>query len=418
VTAGRTSRARAAAVEQRQPGRRVDHAGDQAEAPSVRRPGIRFEGVTKRFGAFEAVKPLDLDIAPGSFVALLGPSGCGKTTTLRMLAGLEAPTDGSIFIGDRDVTGLQPKDRDVAMVFQNYALYPHLSVRDNIAYPLKVRRVRKEAREQVIGRVAGALGLAEALDRRPKELSGGQRQRVALARAIVRQPAAFLMDEPLSNLDAKLRVQMRAELKHLQRELGITTIYVTHDQVEATTMADVVVVMNRGRLEQRATPQVLYEQPATTFVAGFIGSPPMNLLAVRGERDGLRLQSDGSLLPLAFDTLRRLQAPTDGRRLVLGVRPERVLASAQQGGVPATVFAVQPLDHELLVTFAVGDGDQLVGRYRAGDAFAMDERRSIGLDGDRLHLFDEESGLSLAGPPSPPHGEAERPPLLAAQPPR
>jgi|SRR5215218_6200600 len=383
--------------------------------PNVR-PGIRFEGVAKRFGAFEAVKPLDLEIAPGSFVALLGPSGCGKTTTLRMLAGLETPTEGRIHIGDRDVTDLQPKDRDIAMVFQNYALYPHLSVRDNIAYPLKVRRMRKDAREQVVVRVADALGLDEALDRRPKELSGGQRQRVALARAIVRQPAAFLMDEPLSNLDAKLRVQMRAELKHLQRELGITTIYVTHDQVEATTMADVVVVMNGGRLEQRATPQVLYEQPATTFVAGFIGSPPMNLIDVTSERDGLRVTSDGSLLPLAGDTLRRLQAPTDGRPLVLGVRPECVLAPVQQSGIPATVFAVQPLDHELLVTFAIGEGDLLIGRYRAGEAFAMGERVAIGLDAQRIQLFDKQTGESLGLRPSSLHGDEAPAPRVAVQP--
>src|SRR5215218_4936631 len=354
--------------------------------PNVR-PGIRFEGVAKRFGAFEAVKPLDLEIAPGSFVALLGPSGCGKTTTLRMLAGLETPTEGRIHIGDRDVTDLQPKDRDIAMVFQNYALYPHLSVRDNIAYPLKVRRMRKDAREQVVVRVADALGLDEALDRRPKELSGGQRQRVALARAIVRQPAAFLMDEPLSNLDAKLRVQMRAELKHLQRELGITTIYVTHDQVEATTI-----------------------------VAGFIGSPPMNLIDVTSERDGLRVTSDGSLLPLAGDTLRRLQAPTDGRPLVLGVRPECVLAPVQQSGIPATVFAVQPLDHELLVTFAIGEGDLLIGRYRAGEAFAMGERVAIGLDAQRIQLFDKQTGESLGLRPSSLHGDEAPAPRVAVQP--
>jgi multiple sugar transport system ATP-binding protein len=375
------------------------------------RPGIRFEGVTKRFGGFEAVKPLDLEIAPGSFVALLGPSGCGKTTTLRMLAGLETPSAGRIFIGDRDVTDLQPKDRDVAMVFQNYALYPHLSVRDNIAYPLKVRNVKKAVREQVVARAAQALGLDGSLDRRPKELSGGQRQRVALARAIVRQPAAFLMDEPLSNLDAKLRVQMRAELKHLQRELGITTIYVTHDQIEATTMADVVVVMNRGILEQRATPRLLYDRPATTFVAGFIGSPPMNLLPVTAEREGLRLRSDGSPMPFGPDALARVGTPDDGRPLVLGARPESVLAPAPGAGIDATVFAVQPLDHELLVTFALAGGDQLVGRFRAGEAFAIDDRVAIGLDVDAIHLFDEQTGRTLSAPPEPPEGTPGEPSL-------
>ena len=239
---------------------------------------VRYERICKTFGLMDAVTDLDLHVPDGAFLALLGPSGCGKTTALRILAGLEQPTSGRVLIGDRDVTDLQPKDRDVAMVFQSYALYPHKNVADNIAYPLRVRKVPREQRQERAAEVARMLDIDGLLDRMPQQLSGGQRQRVALARAIIREPQAFLMDEPLSNLDAQLRLQMRAEIKRLQRDLGTTTVYVTHDQVEAMTMADLVAVMRHGRLQQLAPPGEVYARPANLFVAQFCGSPPMNVL--------------------------------------------------------------------------------------------------------------------------------------------
>ena len=240
---------------------------------------VRYQGVGKVFSGVPALVDLDLEVPDGKFLALLGPSGCGKTTALRILAGLEEPTSGQVFIGQDDVTKLQPRDRDVAMVFQSYALYPHKNVAENIAYPLRVRKIDKRDRELRVGKVAELLSITPLLGRMPRQLSGGQRQRVALARAIVREPRAFLMDEPLSNLDAQLRLQMRIEIKRLQRELATTTLYVTHDQVEAMTMADIVAVMHEGRLQQLAAPADLYAHPANLFVARFCGSPPMNVLS-------------------------------------------------------------------------------------------------------------------------------------------
>src|SRR6478736_4452365 len=239
---------------------------------------VRYQNVGKVFSGVPALIDLDLEVPDGKFLALLGPSGCGKTTALRILAGLEEPTSGQVFIGQEDVTRLQPRDRDVAMVFQSYALYPHKNVADNIAYPLRVRKIDKRDRELRVGKVAELLSITPLLGRMPRQLSGGQRQRVALARAIVREPRAFLMDEPLSNLDAQLRLQMRIEIKRLQRELATTTLYVTHDQVEAMTMADMVAVMRDGELQQLAPPAELYSHPANLFVARFCGSPPMNVL--------------------------------------------------------------------------------------------------------------------------------------------
>ncbi len=246
---------------------------------------VRYQEVSKAFGSFQALAPLDLHVPDGSFLAFLGPSGCGKTTALRLLAGLERPTGGRLFIGERDVTFAATKDRDIAMVFQSYALYPHLKVADNIAYPLRVRKVEKAERAKQVRKVAELLGLEDYLERRPGQLSGGQRQRVALARAIIRRPQAFLMDEPLSNLDAQLRLQMRIEIKRLQRELKATMLYVTHDQVEAMTMADRIAVMHKGKLQQLAAPAELYSRPVNLFVATFCGSPPMNILGRdRGRR--------------------------------------------------------------------------------------------------------------------------------------
>ncbi len=248
--------------------------------------GVTFEGVSKVYpGGARAVRDMDLEIGDGEFVVLVGPSGCGKTTALRMLAGLETITEGTIRIGDKVVNHMAPRDRDIAMVFQNYALYPHLKVYDNIAFGLRLRKVPKDEIDKRVRHAAEVLGLEDFLDRKPRALSGGQRQRVAMGRAIVREPQAFLMDEPLSNLDAKLRVQMRSEIGSLQRELGVTTIYVTHDQVEAMTMGDRVAVMRKGELQQVAPPQELYDRPVSLFVAGFIGSPTMNMVEATVERD-------------------------------------------------------------------------------------------------------------------------------------
>src|SRR3954464_11424681 len=289
---------------------------------------ITYEHATVQYPGAErpSVNSLDLEIADGEFLVLVGPSGCGKSTSLRALAGLEAVTDGSIRIGDRDVTHLPPKERDIAMVFQNYALYPHMSVADNMGFALKIAGMKKEEIRARVEDAAKILDLGPYLDRKPKALSGGQRQRVAMGRAIVRHPQAFLMDEPLSNLDAKLRVQMRAEIAHLQHDLGVTTIYVTHDQVEAMTMGDRVAVIRKGVLQQVDTPEALYDHPRNLFVAGFIGSPAMNLLqAGLAHLDGVPVVHLGPLtLPLPDQLLaaRPGLADYEGRKLVVGIRPE------------------------------------------------------------------------------------------------
>ena len=257
---------------------------------------VRYEAVEKRFGSVAAIRALDLDIPDHAFLALLGPSGCGKTTALRILAGLELPTGGRVLIGGRDVTRLQPRDRDVAMVFQSYALYPHLKIAENIAYPLRILKIAPAERARMVAEVAAALEVGHLLDRYPRQLSGGQRQRIALARAIVREPAAFLMDEPLSNLDARLRLTMRGEIKRLCQRLGTTTLYVTHDQAEALTMADLIAVMRDGDLQQVALPDEIYARPANRFVATFVGNPPMNVL--RASVDEAGLQVAGATLPL------------------------------------------------------------------------------------------------------------------------
>src|SRR5438105_6530523 len=287
---------------------------------------VTFEHVTKKYGDVLAVNDLNLEIRDGEFMVLVGPSGCGKTTSLRMIAGLEEISDGTLRIGDRVVNDVPPKDRDIAMVFQAYALYPHMTVRDNLAFGLKLRKVPKADIEKRVQEAAGILDLGRLLARKPKELSGGQRQRVALGRAIVREPAAFLMDEPLSNLDAKLRVQTRAEIARLQQDLGTTTLYVTHDQVEALTMGHRVAVMRKGELQQVAPPQELYDHPVNLFVGGFIGSPAMNLLEGRLEhRDGAVVVHLGDQqLALADEVLQRRPALAayDGQEVVVGIRPE------------------------------------------------------------------------------------------------
>jgi len=346
---------------------------------------VELVGVEKRFGAFTALQRLDLSVADGEFLVLLGPSGCGKTTTMRMVAGLEEITAGNIFIAGERVNDALPKDRDVAMVFQNYGLYPHMSVAENIGYPLKVRGISGSDREARIRQAAEKVELGPLLDRRPRELSGGQRQRVALARAIVRTPQVFLMDEPLSNLDAKLRVTMRAEIKHLQHELGATTIYVTHDQIEAMTLAHRVAVMNGGAIQQLDTPETIYDHPANLFVAGFIGSPPMNL--VHGEIAGDTFHAPGVFI----------RGPFDGAhgRVVLGIRPEDVtIAAPGEGSIEGQVYASELTGEAVLVTVSVG-GARVIAR--APRSFRASFGTPVGLmaDGSKLHLFDEATGKRI-----------------------
>jgi multiple sugar transport system ATP-binding protein len=344
---------------------------------------VRYDAVAKSFGATEALAPLDITVPDGRFLAMLGPSGCGKTTALRLLAGLELPTSGRIFIGERDVTRLEPRHRDIAMVFQSYALYPHKTVAENIAYPLRLRRSTKPERDERVRKVAELLDIGTLLERRPRQLSGGQRQRVALARAIIRHPQAFLMDEPLSNLDAQLRSQMRVEIKRLQRELGVTTLYVTHDQIEAMTMADLIAVMRDGRLQQLATPAELYAHPANLFVARFCGSPPMNVLD--GEIAGGVFRHPSGELPLPGV---RARGP-----VTLGFRPEHVELAAS--GFAGEIYVVEPLGNETLV--AVRAGDAIVN-VRAGADFArpVGERCALRPLPGQVHVFDRESGEALA----------------------
>jgi multiple sugar transport system ATP-binding protein len=391
---------------------------------------IAIRGATKIYpgAAVPAVDAVELDIADGELLVLVGPSGCGKSTLLRMIAGLEEVTAGSISIGGRDVTNLAPKDRDIAMVFQSYALYPHMTVRRNIGYPLKLARTPKDEIDRRVEETAELLQLTDELERRPAQLSGGQRQRVAMGRAIVRHPQAFLMDEPLSNLDAKLRVEMRAEIARLQRELAVTTVYVTHDQVEAMTMGTRVAVLQRGRLQQVATPQRLYDEPDNLFVATFIGSPAMNLFPGRIEAaegaegaEEITLRSGQHRLALDRATL---AAHPDlprlvGQPVVIGIRPEALADVALEPGAPAdrvieaTVDLVESLGAELVVHVTVSDpmapadGDSDAWRQvvaRRGRAVARLTTRSrlspgdvvkLAVDTTRLHLFDAETGASL-----------------------
>ena len=398
---------------------------------------LRLSGVTKRYpNGVQAVSELDLDVADGEFMVLVGPSGCGKTTALRMVAGLEDITAGTIEVGGRVVNDLSPRERDMAMVFQNYALYPHMTVAENIGFSLSLRKVSKAERTAKVQEAARVLGLTEHLDRKPAQLSGGQRQRVAMGRAIVRSPAAFLMDEPLSNLDAKLRVHMRAEVSRIQRRLGVATLYVTHDQVEAMTMGDRVAVMRAGRLQQCAPPQVVYDAPTNLFVAAFIGSPAMNLYL--GDLDPqaatVRLGDELLDVPVALRD-ERVSGPYRGQTIVVGIRPENLTIEAEAGagrGGPtrlnATVDIVEELGSEKLVHFQISakrlpatdvllasedeDPETLeageigsatatagVARVAAGVAIRPDERVTFTVDTERLHLFDPETGARLTSAP-------------------
>jgi multiple sugar transport system ATP-binding protein len=358
---------------------------------------VRFEHVYKFFGSHTAVDDLSLDVADGEFLVLLGPSGCGKTTSLRMLAGLERPTYGCIEIGGRTVNALPPKARDVAMVFQSYALFPHKTVRGNLAFGLKVRRVPRAQIRQQVDEVAGMLGVRPLLDKRPAQLSGGERQRVALGRALLRRPQVFLMDEPLSNLDASLRAQMRGELIRLHSSINATMIYVTHDQAEAMTMATRIAVMCKGHLSQVDTPQEIYDHPSDLFVAGFIGLPKMNIVS------GQLTMEQGAPVVEVLDIRvkvdpRRLRAtsPKSRNEVVVGIRPEDVLAAA---GGPASVAGrvelVEPLGSETLVTTRCADRTALVARFPARTAVAVGEQIRLGLNTQNLHLFDKLTEQSL-----------------------
>jgi multiple sugar transport system ATP-binding protein len=354
---------------------------------------VGYEDVIKRYGPVLGVDRLHLEIRAGEFIVLLGPSGCGKTTTLRMLAGLENVTSGNIYIGDSCVNEVPPRDRDVAMVFQSYALYPHMTIAENIAYPLRVRRI---PRHQIPGRVQKAgelLGILELLQRKPKELSGGQRQRVALARAIVRHPRVFLMDEPLSNLDAKLRVYMRGELKRLQYELGTTTLYVTHDQAEAMTLAHRVAVMESGRLQQFDTPLNIYERPANKFVAGFMGSPSMNFLDGTIDHSERKFVSPDVTLAIRSQAL---SLPRESTQVVLGIRPEDIKLSVAdfEGGLPATVYVTEALGNETFVFLNLGKR-RIVARTGPAMRLDMESKVWISFDETKLHFFDPVSGNRL-----------------------
>jgi sn-glycerol 3-phosphate transport system ATP-binding protein len=341
---------------------------------------IEFEDVRKSYGSNAVVHGITLAVEDGEFVVLVGPSGCGKSTLLRMVAGLEEITAGTIRIGGRVVNELEPRDRDCAMVFQNYALYPHMSVYDNMAYGLKIRRLPRDEIDRRVKEAAAILELDGLLERKPRQLSGGQRQRVAMGRAIVREPAAFLFDEPLSNLDAKLRVQTRLEIQKLHRRLRTTSLYVTHDQVEAMTLAQRMIVMNAGRAEQVGTPEAVYARPATTFVASFIGSPPMNLLAGRLSADGTRFTTGDTTITLP-------QPRTDwaGREIVLGVRPEHLVVGG--GRLSLTVDTVEVLGAEHLVHGRIG-GTSVIVRAGPDTHPAPGSALPLGFAATSTHWFD------------------------------
>jgi multiple sugar transport system ATP-binding protein len=366
---------------------------------------VRYERVSKLFGSVVALHELTLQVPDGAFLALLGPSGSGKTTALRILAGLERPSGGQVSIGPRSVTWLEPRDRDVAMVFQSYALYPHMNVRQNMAYPLKIRGVPANEMLRRVHEVAELLRIGGLLERRPRQLSGGQRQRVALARAIIRRPSVFLMDEPLSNLDAQLRLHMRGELKHLQKTLGTTTIYVTHDQAEALTMADWIAVMDQGKLQQLGTPREIYASPVNRFVATFIGSPAMNLLPGQVDPAGGAFQGERFSVPLQDGAARQLAQHSQGRPVELGVRPEDVTLhpASVEGTAPAEVYAVEPMGNETLVELRL-DGVPLMARAGADYHAGIGETRWVSVSSSKLHVFDTESGQRLGG--SDPAGPA------------
>jgi len=367
---------------------------------------VRLEGVRKIYqdGGHVAVHGVDLVVADGEFVVLVGPSGCGKSTTLRMIAGLESITAGKLFIGDRLVNDVPPKDRDIAMVFQNYALYPHMTVRENLAFALQLRKMSAAEIDRRVQLAADTLGLGEVLGRKPRQLSGGQRQRVAVGRAIVREPEVFLFDEPLSNLDAKLRVQTRREIAKLHRDLGATMIYVTHDQVEAMTLGDRIVVMNAGRVQQVDTPLALYDQPANRFVAGFIGSPAMNFVEGTVAETSFTSGDGALVIPIAARLATQLPA---GRRVVMGVRPEDIAvtqptsvgsasgADSATVAVPARIELIEPLGNETLVHATAGS-HALTARSLERVLLDVGATVSLGIEPAKVHWFDQTTGDRIA----------------------
>ena len=366
--------------------------GTYLPVKEIKMASVRFDKSTRLYpgGTKPAVDQLELDIKDGEFLVLVGPSGCGKSTSLRMLAGLEEVNEGAIFIGDRDVTDVAPKDRDIAMVFQNYALYPHMTVAENMGFALKIAGIPKEERAERVLEAAKLLDLEDYLSRKPKALSGGQRQRVAMGRAIVRKPQVFLMDEPLSNLDAKLRVQTRTQIASLQKRLGVTTVYVTHDQVEAMTMGDRVAVLKDGLLQQVASPRELYDRPANVFVAGFIGSPAMNLMQLPIVDGGV--QFGDVVLPVGKDVLDKSSGP----KVTVGIRPEKFEVS--EHGLPATIDLVEELGSD---GFLYGRGQvdgadvNLIIRTDPHDHPMAGDQIHLRSTAEEVHIFDTESGERL-----------------------
>ncbi|MFY9821115.1 MAG: sn-glycerol-3-phosphate ABC transporter ATP-binding protein UgpC [Thermoanaerobaculia bacterium] len=355
---------------------------------------VTLKGVKKAYGPLMVIPHFDLDIRDHEFMVLVGPSGCGKSTALRMIAGLEEITGGTIEIGGRVVNDVPPKDRDIAMVFQSYALYPHMTVRENLEFGLKIRKTPREEMNNRVNEAAQILGITELLDRKPKQLSGGQRQRVAVGRAIVRKPSVFLFDEPLSNLDAKLRVQMRAEISKLQKTLQTTTVYVTHDQIEAMTMGDQIAVMKAGELQQVGTPLEVYDRPANLFVASFIGTPPMNFIPATLTAEGNpAVKASGFTLPVPVGfTAAAAAAQAAGQKVVLGIRPENIREAPRDPGdrvvaITAKVEFVEPLGHEVIVHGRVGD-DLLVAKVEPHRAPVMGDEVRLIVEVDACHLFD------------------------------
>jgi multiple sugar transport system ATP-binding protein len=359
---------------------------------------IVLEGINKKFGDVLAVKDLSLEVRDKEFLVLLGPSGCGKTTALRCIAGLETPDAGKIYLGDRLVNDLPPRERDVAMVFQSYALYPHMSVYDNLAFPLRVRKAPRTELDAKVRKAAETLKITHLLKRKPKQLSGGEQQRVALGRALVREPKAFLMDEPLSNLDAKLRIHMRAELKRLQKQLEITTVYVTHDQVEAMTMADRIAVMNRGVLQQLETPDKTYGSPSNMFVASFIGNPPMNFIDCSFvQKDGRAFLDAGTFTLDVFEFTNSIREKSSSSELVLGIRPEYMWVQRDRpagDAVEAEVYVVEPLGSEIIVDLKLGDS-LLRARRSADVTLNLGEKVWFSFKKDKLHIFDKKTEITI-----------------------
>ncbi|HGE72991.1 TPA: ABC transporter ATP-binding protein [Candidatus Poribacteria bacterium] len=360
--------------------------------------GIKINNLVKAFGNVFAVKNLSLEIKDKSFMVLLGPSGCGKTTTLRCIAGLEKPDGGEIYIDNKLVNDVLPKDRDVAMVFQNYALYPHMSVFDNLAFPLKMRKIPKDQQKEKIAQVAELLGIEHLLDRKPRQLSGGEAQRVALGRAIVRNPKVFLMDEPLSNLDAKLRLYMRSELKKLQKKLSITTIYVTHDQVEAMTMADEIAIMDHGVLKQVSAPREIYNHPKNVFVASFIGSPPMNLISCSFVEKGKTAYLDAGAfsLPISDELRGIVKEKMTNTELFMGIRPEDILVKKEKG-IKGEVDVIEPLGAEFVVHLCVGEQILLAMLPKSAGFTDISPGDIVFIEFNlnNLHIFDKKTGETI-----------------------